>query len=257
VKNWHADPTDSDAYQEPFNSIGPDWNLFVVDPSRVVFVDGVGDASDPESLAFELALRSRSIGDGLIPIDRDTRYQGYDWYGSIPCVTGFELMVDGKSVDEFQISKMLSIVKSISVTFDVVKTTGESERIEWDALSFAAWGDCGDFSLLITEDSEWAKTRSLDRPFSLVYAAKYVGMSFSDDGDSYESQESDFDDWVEHELIEILGGAFEAARSRILTSLDWKVTEALAKANVTEFRVYKDPKKGWQVDVPTNVTKAA
>lgn len=145
-------------------------------------------------------------------------------------------------------------MKQIGISFSFVKSTGWTDQIAWNDLSVAAWGSesCNDeFIILITDSSEWAKSRSLYRPFCLVSLATYVAFSYSDnDSDSYDSQEEYFADQAEQAMVEILGGALQAARRRILGALDWNVRNALEKANLTEIRMYKDENGSWCTDIP-------
>jgi hypothetical protein len=152
-------------------------------------------------------------------------------------------------------SKSLETVKQIGLSFSFVKPTGETAQIVWNDLAVAAWGSGSyddEFTILIAETSEWAKSRSLYKPFCLVSLATYVGFSYRDDcdSDSYNTQEEEFESQAEHVMVEILGGALEAARRRILGALDYNVREALEKANLTEVRLFKDEKGSWRTDIP-------
>jgi len=219
-------------------------------------VDDIGDPDLPESFAFEYGLKTHKLPMDLAPVNRDDQFKGYSWYAAIPVLKDFKLLVDGKPIEE-DYPQRLVIVNDIGMSFSFVTNSG-CEVIDWNNLLVAAWGarnyGNGDFTILITESSEWAKTRSLHEPFSLVCAAQYVGFSYNDNGDSdsYDTQVDYFQDEAIHTIVEILGGALQAAQLCILGALDWNVTQALEKAGLIEVRLYKDEKGFWRTDIPVS-----
>jgi hypothetical protein len=253
LKPWYAQSLESER-TEPFDGDWTEVQKCIYVSQGVVFIDEIGDADTQESFAFEDGLKFHTLPDGLRPVYRDEQFKGYSWYNAIPALREFELLVDGAPAAEVY-SKCLEIVKRIGLSFSLVNSTGETEQIVWNDLVVAAWGSGSyddEFTILITDNSEWAKSRSLYKPFSLVSLATYVGFSYRDDSDSdsYDTQEGSFEAHAEHEMVEILGGALQAARLRILGALDWNVRDALNKANLTEFRLFKDEKGIWTTDIP-------
>jgi hypothetical protein len=253
LRPWYAQPCDSDR-SAPFDEDWTDTNESVCVAQRIAFVETIGEAEVPETFAFEYGLKSHQLPNGLVPVYPDAQFKGYSWYDSIPTLREFQLLVDGADAAEVY-PESLKIVKQIGLSFELVRPTGEIEQIAWNDLVVAAWGSGSwddQFTILVTDNSEWATKRSIHASFSLVALATYVGFSYRDDSDcdSYDTQEEYFEEQAEHVMVEILGGALEAARLRILGALDYNVREALNKANLTEVRLYKDEKGSWRADIP-------
>jgi hypothetical protein len=251
---WYARARDSDR-SEPFEDDREQIQRTVVEASKVVFVDEIGDTSLPESFAFQNALKTHELPLGLIPVNRNEQLKGYSWYAAIPVITDFKLIVDGKPAEDAY-PQCLAIVKEIGLSFSFINNSG-SKAIEWNDLLVAVWGTENwddDFTILIAETSPWATTRSLDEPFSLVSTATYVGFSYNDsgEGDSYDTQEEYFRNQAELSMTEILGGALQAAERSILGALDWNVRQALDKANLVEIRLIRDEKGSWRTDIPVS-----
>ncbi len=250
LRPWYANACDG----EHTNTFNGDWRRIsrrVVDPAKVVFMELAGESSEQESFAFERALESHQLPNEALPYYEETNQKGYAWYDAIPTLQDVKLLVDGEPAKD-KYEPILEIVDQLGMRFIFRKPTRETEQILWDDLVIAAWSSDNfdeTYAILITEDSEWARTRSLYSPYCLVSVACWVTFYCRDDGDSYDTQRADFEEMAEHDLTEILGGALAAARRKIQNALDWNVTNALNKAGLNEVRLFKKPEGGWSVDL--------
>ena len=244
---------DSNSTCTPFDGDDDDGSATVHDPDTCALVDLEDDYIIPSSFAFDLASRDHRLP--RLPVRKDTRFKGYSWYDSLPRVTNFKLTIDGESADDVVAHEDLTIVNSIQLSFDLVRSEASPEQVVWD-LPFAGWGadDYDEITLFITRDSVWAKTGSPYLPFSLIAAAQHLVFDPSDDpdADSFDTQEEYFQQRYEESITKVLGGTIAAARLALTRTLDWTLTNALNAANLSEIRLVREEDGKWHAELPTS-----
>ncbi len=244
---------DSNSTRTPFDGDHNDGEATVHDPVTCALVDLEDDYIIPSSFAFDLASRDHKIP--RLPVRKDTRFKGYSWYDSLARVTNFKLTIDGEPADDVVATEVLTIVNSIQLSFDLVRSGASPEQVLWN-LPFAGWGgdDYDEVTLFITRDSEWATTGSPYQPFSLIAAAQHLVFDPSDDpdADSFDTQEEYFQQRYEESITKVLGGTIAAARLALTRTLDWTLTNALNAANLPEVRLVREEDGKWRAELPTS-----
>jgi hypothetical protein len=244
---------DCNSGQEPFDGNQCAYQARVYEAAECALVTLDNDTCETASFTFDLGSRDRQLPGGLVPVRLERGFEGYPWYDSMACFHNFKLTIDGKpAVDAAPISD-LTVVGSIQLSFDLERSGAAPEQIVWD-LPFAGWSqDSQDEAILfITRDSEWAKTGSPYQPFSLIDAAQHLTFNPSDDpdADSFDTQEEFFQQRYEESIIKVLGGSIAAAHLALSRALDWDLTTALDRANLSEVRLVRKEKGKWEAEIP-------
>ena len=244
---------DSNSEQEPFDGDQCAYHPRVYEAAECALVTLDNDTCETASFTFDLGSRDRQLPGSLVPVRLERGFEGYDWYDSMARFHNFKLTIDGKpAVDAAPISD-LTVVGSIQLSFDLERSGAAPEQIVWN-LPFAGWSqDSQDEAILfITRDSEWAKTGSPYQPFSLIDAAQHLAFYPSDDpdADSVETQQEYFWRGYEKSIVDTLGGSIAAVRLALSRALDWDLTTALDRANLSEVRLVRKENGKWEAEIP-------
>ncbi len=240
------------AFTLPYDQI----SARVVDLSQVALVEHDNDACDPEAFTFEVGYSRLHNVLPLKPVERSPRYEGYSWYETIPRYRDLSLRVDGKPVAPDDQGKLVSVVDSIELQFELKRPAEDALAMCWK-LPFTAFGDDDRFSesnclLILSRESPWVTDSDPSAgPFSLIEAAQYLGFTYQDDAesDSYETQQEAYQNFATRELTRALGGELEMARmelQKVTTYSD--LTVALNAAGIREVHLTKG-KKGWSFTI--------
>ena len=215
----------------------------IIDPSEVAFVEGI-EEEDRIGFAFEMGF-SHFHKLGLRPVQFEPRYKGYSWYSAILQYRHFELMIDSKPVDEYEAAALLTVVDTITLRFALDRPGKPTEPFVWD-LPFAGYAnedDSQDCALLVTKTSPWVlASDQYAGVFGLEGAADHIGFDPGDDveSDSYDTQHDGFTEYVEREIVRVLGGNIGQARlelGKVVGGYDLK--HALNAANISSVRLVK------------------
>jgi hypothetical protein len=107
---------------------------------------------------------------------------------------------------------------------------------------------------------QWSDLATPDRPgeFGLGSAAFHLAYCYNEDGDSSETQEENFHNWVEGSIAQTLGGSIGSAEFELRRALQsWSLIQALNAAELTEVRFVKNDKGSWSFEVTANQPIAA
>lgn len=220
-----------------------------------------GDLSDSRiAFTFDVAAQLHKLPGGMTAVKARQSASGYGWYGNLPVLKDFDLRIDGVSVatsvadvekwsDQWNPTDDVSIVDSITLSFDLVHPDGVKERIEWD-LPFAGWADGSDFTLVVTKDTDWAKKENpYAGPSGLLEAAEHLAFDVCEDGDMWETQQEDFRTTATSGIAKCLGGPMAHARVEVARVLEsWSLRDALKKAQIRELRISSE-NGSWTYDL--------
>jgi Histidine kinase-, DNA gyrase B-, and HSP90-like ATPase len=219
---------------------------------KVAIVDLEQSPEDPFAFTFRTALDNFE-NLNIRPVAANHAYRGYGWYDTIPVLTGFALLVNGRPADEYQADPLLNVVETIELSFELVRRDGHRIHFSW-SLPFAA-KQSDDFEplLFVTKNSPWMLREGASEPFDLVEAATHLAFSPGDDveSDSYETQLGHFQDEMQTAIIRILGGAAAQVKHELTKALAvWPLDGALREANIREIRVLRaDQGKSWTIEL--------
>jgi hypothetical protein len=244
---------DSNSGQEPFDGDRGAYLARVYEAAECALVTLDDDTSETVSFTFDIGSRDRQLPESLVAVRKERGFEGYVWYDGMARCDNFKVTIDGKPAEDAAPISDLTVVDSIQLSFDLERSGVAPEQIVWD-LPFAGWSqDSQDEAILfITRDSEWAKTCSPFQPFSLIDAAQHLAFNPSDDceADSVETQQEYFWRGYEKSIVDKLGGAIAAARLALSRALDWDLTTALDRANLSEVRLVRKENGKWEAEIP-------
>jgi hypothetical protein len=228
-------------------------------PAECAVVD-LDDSTD-DLCGFTFDVANRFFQPLLLkPMARNNDYKGYKWYDGLASYRNFALVVDGTDMDDGSRGghEILTLADSIQLSFDLVGS-GET-HFQWD-LPFAAYKDSDEDKpqLFVTRSSDLV-TNSNPAEFDLGSAAFHVAYSYNDDaeGDSSETQEDTFHNWVAASIAQTLGGSIGSAKFELGRALQsWSLIQALNAAELTEVRLVKNDKGAWSFEVNVDQPIAA
>lgn len=248
---FYVSPHDSSSDNIPFNTEWPFESLYVGQVHDCAVVELDDDTNDLHAFSFDLSFRDLSLPGSLQPIRKMPEYQGYSWYDSLPVCREFELVIDGKKIEEVSDSPatdILTIVNELELSF-VIDRADRSRIFVHRPLKFAGFCDEEETAtLFITRDSEWLAVQSpFQGPFDLVDAARHLAFSYNEDAgaDSYESQRDYFTDEMASDLTRVLGGPMAVAALELERALSWTLRNALDKAGITGVQFRKNEEGRW------------
>lgn len=232
VGNWT--PFDSDFVSGPrmFSTFG------------TVLVDLDTATDEVCAFAFDMALKGGlTLPNGMKPARMERRFAGYKTYDSLPRCVGFALEINGKPVRMTNESfDVVTVVDSIRLSFTVKSGEDAAQPVSWDLqfAGFTNWDTDDRVSLFISKSSAWATEKSAEAgPFSLIEAGMHLGFSYSEDGDTWDSQEYEYRHQITAAICDRLGGPRERAALELDRALNWDLTNALDSANITEVRLIR------------------
>lgn len=219
---------------------------------RIAVVDLDESADDPFAFTFQTSLDHFEKLD-MTPVALNRSYEGYSWYDSIPVLTDFTLLVDGKPACDIEPGSLLYLAETITLSFVLDRKDGRRERLDW-SLPFAAQQvDFTDPVLYVTKTSPWILQEGVAEPFDLVDAATHIAFSPCDDveADSRDTQLDYFQSETQTAIIRALGGAVAQAKHHLAKAIaDWPLSSALRDAKVSEIRLHRDGESSnWNIEL--------
>jgi anti-sigma regulatory factor (Ser/Thr protein kinase) len=257
---YFVSSNDHFAGRQVFASYGnDDGRASLIVPAECAVVDLDDSADDLCGFTFDVA--NRFFQPLLLkPMARNSDYKGYKWYDGLASYRNFGLVVDGTDMDEGSRDghEILTLADSIQLSFDLVGS-GET-RFQLD-LPFAGYKDSSDdeAQLFVTRSSDFV-TKINPTEFDLGSAAFHLAYSYNDDagGDSSETQEDNFNNWVAASIAQTLGGSIGSAKFELRRALQsWSLIQALNAAELTEVRLVKSDEGAWSFEVNVDQPIAA
>jgi hypothetical protein len=240
---------DETAYREFF---GKREGLTLGPLDKIAIVDLEQSPEDTFAFTFRTALDNfESLN--IRPVAANHAYEGYDWYDTIPVLTGFAMTLNGRPADEFEADPLLNVVETIELSFELDSRDGCRSRFSWNLPFAAKQSDDFEPVLFVTKNSPWMLQEGVSEPFDLVEAATHLAFSPGDDveSDSHETQLGYFQDEVQTAIIRTLGGAAAQVKHELAKALAvWPLHGALREANIREIRVLRaDEGKIWTIEL--------
>jgi len=242
-------PADSDSDSDILQG---DKKLVLADLTTSALVDCRPDCDDLHAFTFAVAAEYFEKLPVIPLLDDASRFTGYSWYGTVPRIHSFDLLIDGVEASEVAQPDDLTLVDTIKLSF---RLSNVDQPFTWD-LPFASWSTADwtgeDLLMFITRTSPWA-SRSNDEPFDLVDAAFHVAFSHNDsyDSDSYDSQRDYFYEEHRRNFLMVLGGdtaVIEAELAKVLRS--WPLSSLLESEGIREVQLTSRPDgNGWNVEL--------
>lgn len=221
---------------------------------RFAVVELPPDTESILAVSFDLEWHERGLPGDLIAVEANSAYAGYQWYDNLPRITDVSLFIDGNKAP-VKAEKDISIVDDLRLSFAIQLIGRLEERVEW-SLQFAGEQNYDDseiyVNLFLARTSPWVVQETpyaKDAPINPGDFVQHVGFWYSDDGDSWSTQQEEFTERVETALVKVLGGKLSAAKLHLDRALTWPLTTAFNNANVTEVRLYRDDGGNWQYEL--------
>lgn len=142
---------DETAYREFF---GKREGLTLEPLDKIAIVDLEQSPEDPYAFTFRTALDNFE-NLNVRPVAGNHAYKGYGWYDTIPVLTGFALLLNGRPADEFDADPLLNVVETIELSFELDRRDGCRSRSCWNLPFAAKRSDDFEPLLFVTKNSTW------------------------------------------------------------------------------------------------------
>lgn len=243
---------------ETWNDLSPDRNsgagLFGSDVREIVSdLSNIALVSDdlPNRHTLQGALHCRA----MLPyrLYREcSRFEGYSWYNALPKVTDAQVIIDGVPAPKYHEKKRKKRPKEIEI--QVVVECGDSKGVSTLPavlhVDTEAAEDSGSLEFIVVRDSLWDSTPTA-APFSIESFLMYATFTYSDDDDTWDTQEQRHREKVQEAINEY----FQGSRGLLLAQLEGCAGAYLAnlckKLKVQEIKLIPPRAKGkaWSIEL--------